>query len=70
MKTLDSLTGRETEVLRLLAFEFTTKEIAHKLMISKHTADSHRKNLLIKMGVKNTAGLIRRAFECRILKVG
>lgn len=52
------LTPRELDVLRLLAQEFTTPEIAEKLFISPHTVESHRKNLLSKLGKKNTAGLV------------
>ncbi|MEO6166037.1 MAG: response regulator transcription factor [Chitinophagales bacterium] len=50
---------REVDVLRLLNEELTTQEIADKLFISFHTVESHRKNMLMKAGVKNTAGLIR-----------
>lgn len=57
------ISTREREVLQLIAFEFTAKEIAHKLYISPHTVDSHRKNLLEKLKVKNTAGMVRVAFE-------
>lgn len=63
------ISNREQEILQLIAHEYTTKEIAKKLYISRHTADTHRKNLLCKMGVKNTAGLVRRAFEIELLKV-
>lgn len=65
MKAL--ISNREQEVLRLIAFENTSKEIAVQLYISYHTADSHRKNLMEKLEVKNTAGLIRRAFELGLL---
>ena len=58
---------REHEVLELIAHEYTSKEIAHRLYISTHTVLSHRKNLYEKLGVKNTAGLIRSAFECGLL---
>lgn len=58
---------REQEVLNLIAYEYTSKEIAQQLIISNHTAISHRQNLMEKMGVKNTAGLIRRAFELGLL---
>lgn len=61
------LSPRETEVLRLIAYEYTAKDIAKALYISNHTANSHRKNLLIKLSAKNTAGLVRRAFEQGIL---
>jgi DNA-binding NarL/FixJ family response regulator len=39
------------------------------LYISYETANTHRKNLLLKMDVKNTAGLIRKAFEVGIMKI-
>lgn len=63
------ITKREQEVLYLIAYEHSTKEIAHSLYISEHTVISHRKNLLIKMNVKNTAGLVRRAFELGMLEI-
>lgn len=63
-----SLTHREKEVLILIANEYSTNEIAKILFISSHTAISHRKRLLSKLGVRNTAGLVRRAFEAQILK--
>ena len=63
------LTSREIEVLNLLSQEHSTKEIALKLNLSNSTIESHRRNLLIKMQVKNVAGLIRRAFELGILRV-
>lgn len=52
------LTPRELEVIKLIAAEFTTAEIGEKLFISHHTVESHRKNLLSKLGKKNTAGLV------------
>lgn len=63
------LTSRELEVLNLLSQEHSTKEIANNLNLSNSTIESHRRNLLIKMQVKNVAGLIRRAFEVGILRV-
>ncbi len=63
-----TISKRETEILKLVAFEYNTKEIAQQLYISAHTVISHRKNLLLKMEVKNTAGLIRRGFELGFLK--
>jgi len=59
---------REKEVLHLIAYEYTTKEIASKLYISTHTADSHRKNLMQKLRVRNVAGMVRVAFEKGILQ--
>jgi len=63
------LTAREKEVLHLLVHEYNTQEIAHLLYISAHTVTSHRKNLILKMDVRNTAGLVRRAFEFGIMNV-
>lgn len=57
------LTAREKEVLGFIADGHTNLEIAEKLFISPLTVDSHRKNLLAKFGVKNTAAMIRAAIE-------
>lgn len=59
---------REYEVLCLIAHEFTAPEIADKLCISTHTVKSHKKNICLKFGVRNGAGMIRKAFEKGILK--
>lgn len=58
-----SLTRRELEVLRLIANEYTNEEIAKKFELSKRTIDSHRQNILSKLQVKNTAGLIKYAIR-------
>ena len=58
-----SLTRRELEVLRLIANEYTNEEIAKKFKLSKRTIDSHRQNILSKLQVKNTAGLIKYAIR-------
>ncbi|GAA4244519.1 MULTISPECIES: response regulator transcription factor [Winogradskyella] len=63
-----SLSKRETEVLKLIAQEFTTQEIADQLFLSKHTIESYRKNLISKLGVRNLAGLTRYAVEKGMLK--
>lgn len=57
------LTRRELEVLRLIAEEYSNPEIAEKLYISIRTVDTHRRNLLEKLGVKNTAGLVKYAIK-------
>lgn len=59
----NELTQREKEVLHLIVEEHTTCEIARKLFISQCTVETHRLNLIQKLGVKNTAGLVRVAFE-------
>jgi DNA-binding CsgD family transcriptional regulator len=55
------LTTREKEVLHLVAKGFSSKQIAHELSISKHTVESHRKNLLQKLKANNVADLIHKA---------
>jgi DNA-binding NarL/FixJ family response regulator len=61
------LTRREIEVLKLIAEGLTNHEIAEKLFVSTSTVDSHRKNLIAKLQVKNTASLVRSAFENKII---
>ncbi len=61
------ITPRELEVLHLIAYEHSSKEIGIKLFISTETANTHRKNIMIKLGVKNTAGMVRVAFEKKLL---
>lgn len=58
-----TLTRRELEVLKLLASEFSNQEIAEKLFISSRTVDTHRRNLLEKLKLKNNAGLVRYALR-------
>ncbi|MBL7941653.1 MAG: response regulator transcription factor [Flavobacteriales bacterium] len=60
---LPSLSRREKEVLGLIVKEYTTQEIAEALFISVNTVETHRNNLLQKLGVKNVAGLVREAIE-------
>jgi DNA-binding NarL/FixJ family response regulator len=62
-----ALTRREKEVLQLIAEGLTNPQIAEKLFISPLTVDSHRKNLLTKLNVNNTAALVRLAVEQRLL---
>jgi len=66
-KELPVLTAREKEILELIAEGFTNPQIAEKIFLSPFTVDSHRKNLLAKLGVKNTACLIKLAVERKII---
>ena len=50
------LSEREKQVLKLIANEYTNTEIAKKLELSPRTIDSHRQNIIHKIGAKNTAG--------------
>lgn len=63
------LTDREIEVLRLIADEYSNPEIAEKLFISVRTVDTHRRNLLDKLMVKNTAGLVKYAIQKNLLDI-
>ena len=64
-----NITRREQEILNLISREYTAPEIAQELFLSKHTVVSHRKNLLEKLKARNSAGLIRRAFELGLLQI-
>lgn len=58
-----ALTKREQEVLELIANELTTEQIAQNLNVSIPTIESHRHNLLQKMGAKSVVGLIKEAIK-------
>lgn len=62
------LSEREKEIVTLIANEMTTAEIADKLFISVYTVDTHRKNILSKLGVKNAAGIMKFALQTGIIK--
>jgi len=64
---LPALSRREKEVLELIAEGYTNPEIAEKLFISPSTVDSHRKNLIAKLNVKNTASLVKLAVERKLI---
>lgn len=57
------LTKREIDILRLVCEEMNSQEIADKLFISKHTAETHRRNLLSKTDCKNSVGLVKYAMD-------
>jgi DNA-binding NarL/FixJ family response regulator len=61
------LTRREMEVLELIAEGMTNNEIAAKLFVGSTTVDTHRKNLLAKFDVKNTAALIKLAVQLQMI---
>ncbi len=64
---LPVLTPREKEILELIAEGYTNPQIAEKIFLSQFTVDSHRKNLLAKLNVKNTATLIKYAVEHKLI---
>lgn len=63
----NNVTERELEVLKLLAQEMTSKQIAEKLFISERTVETHRKNLMRKTGASNAIGLVRYAYDKKLL---
>ncbi|WP_159947665.1 response regulator transcription factor [Polaribacter septentrionalilitoris] len=63
----NQLSNKENEVLQLISKGMTTKEIAAKLFVSSRTIETHRANILKKLEVKNTAALIKKATEQKIL---
>jgi DNA-binding NarL/FixJ family response regulator len=62
------LTGRELEILQLLAKEYTNDKIAAELHISYRTVETHRKNIMQKTKASNLAGLIKYAFGKGLIK--
>jgi two-component system, NarL family, nitrate/nitrite response regulator NarL len=62
-----TLTSRETEVLRLVAKEFNSRQIAEILFISERTVETHRKNILRKTGASNLVGLIKYAYANNLI---
>jgi len=57
------LSERESEILRLVAEGLSNKDIGNQLNISHRTVDTHRNNLMKKLGIHNVAGLVRYAFQ-------
>lgn len=64
---IPKLTRREKEVLELIIQEHTTEEIAEKLCVTIKAIEAHRSNLIQKLGVRNTAGLVKIALEKGLL---
>jgi DNA-binding NarL/FixJ family response regulator len=61
------LTKREIEIIKYIADGLTNNEIASKLFLSTVTVDTHRKNILAKLQLKNTASLVKYAAEHKLL---
>jgi len=62
------LTKREREVLQLIAEGLTNTEIGERLFLSTTTVDTHRKHLLLKMGARNSAEMVKLAFQHKVLE--
>ncbi|AZB27626.1 DNA-binding response regulator [Chryseobacterium bernardetii] len=63
----DPLTRREIEILKLICDGYSSKDISEKLFISINTVETHRKKILLKLNVKNTAGVVKYAIENHIV---
>ncbi|OIQ36433.1 MAG: hypothetical protein BM555_02690 [Crocinitomix sp. MedPE-SWsnd] len=57
------LSEREQEIITMIAEGMTNAVISEKLFLSKHTVNTHRKNIMAKLGVKNTAGIVMYAVK-------
>ncbi|GAO44999.1 response regulator transcription factor [Flavihumibacter petaseus] len=66
-KVNEILSKREVEVLKLVCKEFSNAEIAQKLFLSISTVETHRKNLIAKLGVQNTVGLVKFAIRNNLI---
>jgi DNA-binding NarL/FixJ family response regulator len=60
------ISKRECEIITLIAEGFTNQQIAEKLFLSSHTVNTHRKNIMAKLGVKNTAGIVMYAIKTNL----
>lgn len=63
-----TLTRREKEILELIASDLTSSDIATRLFVSKRTVDNHRTNLLLKLDVKSSASLVKKALDLGLIK--
>lgn len=64
---LDMLTEREVEILKMVALENSNTEIAEKLYISPKTVETHRKNLMKKIGARNSLGIYKFAVKHQLI---
>ena len=61
------ISKRECEIIALIAEGFTNPQIAEKLFLSNHTVNTHRKNIMAKLGVNNTAGIVMYAVKTNLI---
>jgi len=62
-----SLSEREIQIIKMIAEGLTNTQIADELFLSSHTVNTHRKNILSKLGVKNTAGIVMYAVKMNLV---
>jgi DNA-binding NarL/FixJ family response regulator len=63
------LTNREIEILRLIAESLTSKQIAEKLFLSVTTVNSHRTNIMKKLNIHETVGLVKYAIRKKFIEI-
>ncbi|WP_233494479.1 response regulator transcription factor [Mesonia sp. K7] len=68
-KNNTALTEREKQVLELIVKEKTTKEIAEQLCLAEKTIETHRANIMLKLDVKNIAGMVKKAIMQGLVSV-
>jgi len=61
------LTDRELKILNMISYEYSEKEMGKELFLSRHTVHTYRKNLMTKLNVRKSTGLVRRGFELGLL---
>ncbi|UWY27912.1 response regulator transcription factor [Flavobacterium sp. TR2] len=61
------LSPREIEIIILIALEYSGKEISEQLFISSHTVETHRKNIMKKLNIKSTIGLVKYALKNNLI---
>ena len=66
-KLTELLSPREFEILKLVCQEYSSAEIGERLFLSTGTVDTHRRNILVKLGVNNTVGMVKFAMQNGIL---
>lgn len=62
------ITEREADVIKHIAEGLSNKQIADKLFLSTHTVNTHRKNIMSKLGVNNTAGIVMYAVKNNLIE--
>ncbi len=67
-ESVEALTPRETEVLKLIVLGYTNRQVGEELSISVRTVEGHRSNLSDKLGLKSRVELVRYARDCGLIE--
>ncbi len=68
VRPLRNITPRETQILQLIWAGYMNRDIGHRLQISVRTVEAHRSSIMLKLGVSNTAQLLRHAIHLGFIK--